>query len=230
MDCLVSNEVLRIVGGLVFLLLLVFIWVGRTAVEVKVDDYDNGGMALQRSGKSETVKQVVGEKNDPVRERLRKGLRVDYVFIFSYAALFAALGLVFSQTHVSGAKLLGLGAVVFILGAAAFDLCENSKIFEILALDKESIDDSLCRSVFIVSTLKWLLFFLTAASLAVIFIKLWNWYSVIGLLMALGAVVGIAGIFSHKLIPPAVITLSLGVFILGLILIAAPQKIMRLIC
>jgi hypothetical protein len=210
--------------------LLASFWVELVAVKTDIGGFNRAGMALQRSGTKEIVQRVVGEKNNPEREQLRTGLRRDFVLILSYATLFAALGLLLTQAHVSGARWLGIAAVIFILGAAAFDVTENYKTFEILSLEKTNITDSMCRNLFIISTLKWLLLFLAIGSLAVVLLKLLNWYSFIGVLMALSAIAGVAGLRSHRLITPALITLGFAIIILGIIFIFTPQKILRLIC
>src|SRR5215213_9328659 len=104
MDCFFSTPELRIVGGLALVFLIASIWVERAAVPTDVAGFKRAGMALQLSGTKKIVQSVLGEKDDPVREKLRKSLRRDFVLILSYATLFAALGLLLSQAHVSGAR------------------------------------------------------------------------------------------------------------------------------
>ncbi len=230
MECLLSATELRILGGLAFAFIILSVWVEQTAVKVDVNDFKRAGQALQLSGSAATVQIVIGGKESDVRKKLGEGLRRDFVFIFSYVALFVALGLLFSQANVSAAGWLGVAAAVVIIGAGAFDVIENYKSFAILALDKDRITDSLCQTLRTISTMKWVLLFLTVAFEAVILIKLMNWYSLIGVLMILSAVVGFASLRFHTLFTPALLSLGFAVIALGIILLAAPQKILRLIC
>ena len=231
MDCLVSHQELRILGGLAVLFILAAVWVEQTAIErTDLPGFKRAGMAVQRSGTKEIVRSAVGEKNSPHREQLKKGLRRDFVLILTYAGLFAALGLLLSQAHVSGARWWGIAAAISILGAAAFDVIENYKTFEILSLDSASITDSLSRTVRLMSTLKWLLFYLPVRLEGLILIELMNWFSLIGGLMLISAIAGVIGVRSHQLLTPAAVGLGVAVIILGLILLAAPQKILRLVC
>jgi hypothetical protein len=217
MNC-VNNQYVMIVGvlGLVFIVLtLVFAWIEPKRTDLP-PGFTRQGLAFQFAETAAAVRKVFGEKGE-YREGLIKGLYIDFGYIGCYVLLLGGLGLAISRANVSWGRLLGWASIVSVLLAAVFDLLENTRMFNVLALQANDITDSMAISVRQAALLKWGAFFLTLALIGCALVLRVRLISVIGAFFLLSGLIGFVGIVNQRFLPysfialiPAILGVALG--------------------
>jgi hypothetical protein len=143
----------------------------------------------------ENVEQVNHIKGVLSPDEIRRALNFDlYAFIPLYVALFLALSYWLIRRDIPYAYFLGIAVGSCVVGAAVFDVIENAQTFSALReLDQLAVDR--IRQAALV---KWSLFFVMMALLAVPFAWRGGWvFAVAGVYLA-AAGVGVMGVIGNR--------------------------------
>lgn len=99
-----------------------------------------------------------------------------------------------------------------------------------ISVNPESINDAMAVRIRQASLLKWGLFFITIGLLGLILLLRLNFLSAIGVFFLLSALVGIAGLRYHQMIPLAIPLLGAGVMATAVWLVAWPEDVLSKLC
>lgn len=181
-------------------------------------------LALQFVWSPEDVKRVLDTlkeqgQSDP-NEFFRKRLKLDsYGLIPFYWTALTALSIRLFRRQFQFAKWLGVAAALCVTAAAAFDYLENHRIRQALG------DHQLAAGIRQASLCKWGLLFTVAGLLSSLLLSRRDWGITIGALYLLGALIGLAGLWQHRLIDWSLTLMLLAGVGLGTLLVFAPEQL-----
>lgn len=197
--------------------------------------FTNRVLAMELVRTNRDVQEIVGELGDPNREVMRGKVQKDFLFIPSYALLFAALGWLLGRSHYRFAIWIGAAIAACAAGAAAFDVLENLRIFHVLDARLTDTTQTMLDTLRSASLVKWAFVFIAMALLSPIgFLRreLFTlpigspWLAavfgvIIALAYLLAAVIGLIGLKQNPLIEKASIFMSLALLLTVLSLLIA---------
>ncbi|PYS74869.1 MAG: hypothetical protein DMF69_00415 [Acidobacteria bacterium] len=170
------------------------------------------------------VQKVLGPDVAANTDVMRKVISIDFVWIACYALLFVLIGVMLSRRNCPWAKYLAWIAIVSGLGAAVFDVRENMKILDLLS--SLSITQEQVNAVRDATLAKWTLSFVSIAVLAIAFMELANKVAFwIATLFILTSLVGLFGLFNHRLLTLITIPLVIGLGLLSVTTFMWPEKL-----
>lgn len=140
---------------------------------------------------------VVGDADDPRRDKLRRVLDLDsYVFIPVYSVVFIASSVLLGRRYFSAALWLALGAGASGIGTALFDVAENVRTLRVLrgAPGEASTADVLVAKMRLASLAKWFLAFVTTGLLSASFLQRGSWWYVVAGVYLASATLGMVAV------------------------------------
>lgn len=173
------------------------------------------------------VEKIVGPPGHANRATMRRKIRIDFIWVVCYSALFVLVGVLLGarQFHASG--YLACVAVVCALSAAGFDVVENRGMLRALELTKEEATAEALRGIREAALLKWALSYVAMGLLAVTFFGRGRGVSLVGYCFAAAAFVGFAGLWHNPVIGLSVPPLALGLLLLAVQALARPDGFLR---
>jgi hypothetical protein len=163
---------------------------------------------------------------------MRGKVQRDFLFIPSYALLFATLGWLLGRGNYRLAVWAGVAIATCSAGAAVFDVLENLRIFRVLDARLADTTQPMLDSLRSASLVKWAFVFISMALLSpIVFLRreLFNlpkaprltaaFGAVVALAYMLAAVVGVIGLIRNPLIEKASAFMSLALLLTVLFLL-----------
>ena len=174
------------------------------------------GLAIEFASSLDDVKTILGERRDQdsMREKIRKALYGDYLFIAMYWLLFVGLSALLIVSGRSWAMWAGVIAAVCAMSAAIFDVVENLSIAALI--DAAEVRNEMIRNVASAGFGKWLSVFVATLIISLLFARR-NWLALLGVLFLLIGVLGIYGLLQNQ---PRLVELAFRLYFLGVIAVA----------
>lgn len=212
-------------------------WMGRShfsPMEKRFSSgFSNRVLAMELVRTTSDVQEVVGDLGDPNREVMRDNVQKDFFFIPSYGLLFAALGWLLGRSEYRLAIWVGAAIVVCAVGAGAFDVLENLRIFRVLDARLADTTPAMVESLRAASLVKWALVFISMALLSPIVFMRQELFAlpigpprlafvfgvIIALAYLLAAITGMIGLKQNPLIEKASMFMSLALLLTVLLLL-----------
>ena len=148
-------------------------------------------VALEVVRNVDEIDAILGDAPSPDREAMRIKQYVDFGFIASYAALYAALAMMFRSR-------LAMVAAICGVAAAGLDIIENFAILRILDVPLQRTTQAMVDAIRYPSLAKWTLAFVASALFGAVF---WNgrrWtLRLIAVLNFAAAAIGFYGIYDN---------------------------------
>lgn len=230
MDYAVTEQAIRIVGGLAFLFILYSLWMGQMTARGLPDGYSNPVLALELVKNEADIKQIVGAESGAVAKFIKRSTHKDFGFIFVYALSFIALSLLLSQMNSGWMRYMGWLAAACAALAAILDLVENRGMLRAIAGEAT---DSLANSIRYPSLAKWGLLFIFALLVGLILLARRDFFVIPAVFFFVAALAGLVGVLLNLFrpryywaFPVATISLGIGVLILAVTFSFRPGKLL----
>jgi hypothetical protein len=233
MNWIATETGVRIVGGLAFLFILYSVWMGQMSAKGLPDGYTNPVLALELVKRGADIEQIFEAKaaNEcDVREFLTTSTHKDFGYILVYAIFFVALGLLLSRMNFSWAGWVGWLAATCAVVAAVQDVIEDLGMLK--AINGQA-SNALANSIRYPSLAKWSFLFVFSLLVGLLLIARRDLFVIPAVCFLLAALLGLIGVISNLLQPkfypvfPAALGLmGLGVVILSVAFIFAPEKLL----
>src|SRR5260370_17603252 len=167
MEYAVTEQAIRIVGGVVFSFMGYWGWMGQMTAEGLPDGYSNPVLALELVKDKADIEKIMKAEFGEVAKFLEKSTYKDFGFIFVYVLSFIALSLLLSQMNSGWMRYVGWLAAAGAALAAVLDLVEDLGMLRAIAVEAS---DSLANSIRYPSLAKWGLLFIFAFLLRILFL------------------------------------------------------------
>ena len=226
MTSLTLETQVRLISSLVVFLAGYVVWLGQLKIEGLPGHYDNPVLALELVEKGDDIDAINraetnsnGEKVT-ANEFISKQLRKDAGFIVLYVVLFSVLGLLLARVTSPPWKWVAFTSIACAIVAGVLDFVENHGMRKALTLIDGGASDELAKMIRYPSLAKWGLSFVFCLLVGTIFLFAREQRSVsaiiIGLLLALGGLVGLSGVTANLLKPQFYLMFPWGLKLQGL--------------
>ncbi len=230
MEYAVTEQAIRIVGGLAFLFIMYSVWMGQMKAQGLPDNYSNPVLALELVKDKADIKKIVKPESGEVTEFLRRSTYKDFGFIFVYALSFIALSLLLSQMNSGWMRYVGWLAAAGAALAAILDLVEDRGMLRAIAGEAS---DSLANSIRYPSLAKWGLLFIFALLVGILLLARRDFFVIPAVFLFVAAILGLCGVFLNLFrpwyywtFPVATRSLGIGVLILAVTFAFWPAKLL----
>ena len=230
MDYLVTDQGIRIVGGLAFLFILYSAWMGQMTAQGLPDGYRNPVLALELVKDKADIEKIMKAENGEAAKFLKKSTYKDFGFILVYALSFIALSLLLSQISSGWLKYVGWAAAACGALAAILDLVEDRGMLRAIAGEAS---DSLANSIRYPSLAKWGLIFIFALLVGILLLTRRNFFVIPAVFLFVAALAGLCGVFLNLFrpryygtFPVAIISLGIGFLIIAVTFTFWPTKLL----
>lgn len=181
-------------------------------------------LAMELVRSTAEVRDVVGDTGSDNRYLMRTVVRIDFLFIGAYMLLFLLLSVLLATRGFRGAFALAVLAGLCGVAATVFDVVENLKILNVLALPIDGTTDSMALGIRRAALYKWGLSFAAIAILSTAFFSRGGWFNILlALLFVLASAVGFVGLHYHSAISIAVLSLAIGASLIGCVFTLHPK-------
>ena len=229
MDYAVTEQWIRIVGGLAFLFILYSLWMGRMTAPGLPDGYRNPVLALELVKNGADIRQILAAEN--VRQFIRRNTYKDFGFIFVYALFFIALSLLLSRMNFSWARYAGWFAAGCTALAAIMDLVED---WGMLRAVKGEASDPLADSIRFPSLAKWSFLFVFSLLVGLLLIERRDLFVIPAVFFLLATLLGLIGTLSNLFrpryywtFPVALASLGIGIVFIAFTFTLWPGKFLN---
>lgn len=230
MDDAVTDQGIRIVGGLAFLFILYSLWMGQMKVQGLPDGYTSPVLALELVKNGADIQQIVKAESGDAAKFIKRSTHKDFGFILVYALSFIALSLLLAQMNSDWMRYVGWLAASCAALAAILDLVENRGILRAIAGEAS---DSLAGSIRYPSLAKWGLLFIFALLVGLILIARRDVFVIPAVFLFVAALLGLCGVLLNLFrpryywaFPVAAAALGVGILILAATLTFWPTKLL----
>lgn len=213
-------QVLAVLSVLVILGAIVMVVMGLIQFDPQKLSAETAGfsspvMALEFVETTAQAGVILDQNGAQNRRALRSQIYVDFAWIVCYWLLFMAVSYLLSRRNCPWASYLAAVAAVAASSAAAFDVCENLGMLQVIdqpAMTQQDLTNLHIRDAALV---KWTLVFVTMAVLAPTFYGLNEKLNRIGYLFTLTALVGGIGLWYKPLLMIVALPLLIGLILLA---------------
>jgi hypothetical protein len=182
--------------------------------------------ALEFARTGPEVEAIVADIGHINRDVMRRQLNRDFIFIVLYLVLYLLLAVILFRAT-SFAPLLVVITVAAAVSTAGFDVLENVRTLKVLNLPLASLDGAQVAGILDAALIKWTLAFVTIALLSLAFRHSDGLSKLLRGLFLLTAVMGLAGLVFHPLIPLTMFPLLAGLIVLILSGLFWPLRLIR---
>lgn len=154
-------------------------------------------------------------------QKLRTGVNLDFGFIALYTAVFLTFSYWLSRRRV-GYPALAIVTTVLAVTTAGLDVLENFRLYAVLSTS--IVDLGMVQRLHVAGLLKWIFCFETTALLSLLFLSRKDFGYLFGLGLMLVSIVGVIGVFYHRLLEFAFLGLGVLLVLIGLFVIIAPGR------
>ena len=154
-------------------------------------------------------------------QKLRTGVNLDFGFIALYTAVFLTFSYWLSRRRV-GYPALAMVTAVLAVTTAGLDVLENFHLYAVLSTSM--VDMGMVQRLHVAGVLKWIFCFETTALLSLLFLSRKDLGYLFGLGLMLVSIVGIIGVFYHRLLEFAFLGLGVMLVLIGLFVLIAPGR------
>lgn len=230
MDYVVTEQGVRIVGGVAFLFILYSAWMGQMTAQGLPDGYRNPVLALELVKDKADIEKIMKAESGEAARFLKKSTYKDFGFILIYALSFIALSLLLSQISSGWMKYLGWAAAASAALAAILDLVEDRGMLRAIAGEAS---DSLANSIRYPSLAKWGLLFVFALLVGILLLARRDFFVIPAVFLFVSALAGLCGVLLNLLrpryywtFPVAIVSLGIGFLIIAVIFTFWPTKLL----
>lgn len=228
MDYVVTEQAVRIVGGLAFLFILYSAWMGQMTAPGLPDGYRNPVLALELVKDKADIEKIM--KAGGAAKFLKQSTYKDFGFILVYALSFMALSLLLSQISSGWMRYLGWAAAGCAVLAAILDLVEDRGMLRAIAGEAS---DSLANSIRYPSLAKWGLIFIFALLVGILLVARRDFFVIPAVFLFVAALAGLCGVLLnlfrpryYSTFPVAIVSLGIGILIIAVTLTFWPTKLL----
>jgi hypothetical protein len=229
MSSLNLDSVVRFIGALAFLFIIYSLWMGKMTATGLPDGYTNPVLALELVKDKDDIRTIVAAEDGKARDFLTRSTYKDFGFIAVYALFFVGLGLLLSRLDFTWAKSAGYAAAACAAVAAVMDLIEDRGMLKAIAGEAS---DALANSIRYPSLVKWGLLFLFSLLVGLLLCARQGIFLIPGAFFLIGALLGLAGVFSnllsprfYRMFPWSLDSMALAVIALTIVFIIWPAKL-----
>lgn len=230
MDYAVTDQGIRIVGGLAFLFILYSAWMGQMKAQGLPDGYLNPVLALELVKDGPDIEKIVKAESGKAAKFLKRSTYKDFGFIFVYALSFISLSLLLSQMNLGWMRYIGWLAAACAALAAILDLVEDRGMLRAIAGEAS---DSLANSIRYPSLAKWGLLFIFALLVGLLLLARRDVFVIPAVFLFVAAILGLCGVLLNLFrpwyywtFPVAIVSLGIGLLIIAVTLTFWPAKLL----
>jgi hypothetical protein len=230
MDYAVTDQGIRIVGGLAFLFILYSAWMGQMKAQGLPDGYLNPVLALELVKDGPDIERIVKAESGKAAKFLKRSTYKDFGFIFVYALSFIALSLLLSRMNSGWMRYIGWLAAACAALAAILDLVEDRGMLRAIAGEAS---DSLANSIRYPSLAKWGLLFIFALLVGLLLLARRDVFVIPAVFLFVAALLGLCGVLLNLFrpryywtFPVAIVSLGIGVLIIAVAFTFWPAKLL----
>lgn len=202
-----------VVGGLALAVIAMALYLDRLFPR------QNGGspmVRLELARSPAEVQAIIGPQGDPRRAQALESLSADSLFIVSYGALLAMIGVLLWLSGSDWSRVAAVLGWAATLAAVMSDLQENGNLK--IVVNQPTPTPASVQRARRWSLCKWICFFLAVGSLSTFFLVRGDLFTLVGGAFAIAAILGIVGLMPGRVgLLEAALTYALGS---GLVLLA----------
>jgi len=219
MSYTVTEQEIRIVGGMAFLFALYSIWMGQMTALGLPDGYQNPVLALELVKDGADIDKIMVAKSasgKSARDFIIKSTHKDFGYIVVYVFFFICLSLLLTRTNVSWARWAGWAAATCAFLGGVLDLIEDRGMLAATRLGSAKGTDALANSIRYPSLGKWTMLYIFCLLMGLLLISRQDRFAVPALFFLLACALGLTGVISNLLKPKFYWMFPASILLMGL--------------